>query len=518
MGRRAGGTWWLARRGIVLAGLGLLSGFVFFYRLGTPSWNTDELLYKQLGLEYLSGDFTNWYGPYLGVYLIGIVPSLFDVGSTGAVRVVPALGGLATGAVLFLFGRRLAGFWAGVLALALWTLVPHASVMDGEPLAEIKIERFALLDVFLALFYTSALFAGWRWTARGSWRWAAATGSLAGLAMACKLIGCLVLVPIVVLALMTPRVDRERVAQVALVIALCPLVLLASFLPALPDMGSRLETMIDFARAQSASGKPVIIAGDLTAPTPPWWSEAWFMWEGVGPLAIVPLMALASTGAGLVSRRIAIYLGLAVLVPFAFLATLVALALPHYYYVWLPPLTLLAALGLQRLFGGGRALRVVAAVLSVSLAIAAVDTLVRAVRVRPADYRLAAMVVGRAQLDHPQVTVSGYVPVLGAYLPGARLTDREPESADVIVIDSLILRRNGDVNGVQRWVNSHRRLYRSDRADRLQIFIRRSAEAAGLQARVDAKQTSGTLSRAKRPLRAAQAAAPGTAAVLRAPP
>ena len=66
---------------------------------------------------------------------------------------------------------------------------------------------------------------------------------------------------------------------------------------------------------------PALVAGAVYD-KPPWWSDAWFMWKGVGALASTALVVLAFAEAALSPRRLRGPLGVAVAVPFAALAAL----------------------------------------------------------------------------------------------------------------------------------------------------------------------------------------------------
>ena len=380
------------------AGAALLAAglFVFFFRLGTASWAFDEFFFGVLGVNFLHGDFERTVGvhPYLAVYLIGLAPAILDEFGTGVVRVAPATAGLATAGVLFVFARRVAGPRAAVAAAALWILVPHAAIMAGAPLAAVKIERFGLLDPFMAFFDAAALYAGWRWAESERWPWAVATGLAVGLATSSKLIGALALVPILATVLVAGGDRRRRLQQAAVAVLLCPAVLWLSFAGAIGEASERMRDILDQARDQDAAGHAAVVAGRVYL-EPPWWSDAWFMWKGVGPPATLALCALALVGVAAAPRRLASLLGLAVAVPFACLALLYSISLPHYYLVWMAPLTLLAALGLDALLRRGRVPAVAAAVLLVPLAVAGAGTVADVATMEPGDYRLAAAQIAR---------------------------------------------------------------------------------------------------------------------------
>jgi 4-amino-4-deoxy-L-arabinose transferase-like glycosyltransferase len=454
--------------------------FVFFVHLATPSWGFDEFFFGVLGVNFLHGDWHRTVGvhPYLAVELIGLVPRVLGEFGTGVVRVAPATAGLATAGVLYAFARRVAGPRAAVAAAALWILLPHAAVMAGAPLAAVKIERFALLDPFMAFFDAVALYAGWRWAESEGWPWAAATGLAIGLATASKLIGALVLVPVLATVLLPGGERRTRLRQAALVVVLCPVVLWLSFGGAIGDAPQRLRDILDQAGDQNADGHATVVAGHVYR-EPPWWSDVWFMWKGVGPVATAALAALATVGALTAPRRVAMLLGLAIAVPFACLGLLYSISLPHYYLVWMAPLTLLAALGLEALLRRGRLPAVAGCALLVPLAVAGAGTVSDVATMKPGDYRLAASQIANAGLERPAVAVVGYTPVLATYLPGAPVAaSTPPDRADAIVIDPLQERLNGDPLGLRRWVAAHRGAYDALRADRLRVFIRRASRAS----------------------------------------
>jgi hypothetical protein len=188
---------------------------------------------------------------------------------------------------------------------------------------------------------------------------------------------------------------------------------------------------------------------------------------------------LALVGLASAPRRLAVLLGLAVAVPFACLALLYSISLPHYYLVWMAPMTLLAALGLDALLRRGRLPAVAAAVLLLPLAVAGAGTVADVARMEPGDYRLAASQIARTGVERPAVAVAGYAPVLAAYLPGARVDASTPPSrADAIVIDTLQERTGGDPLRLRRWVAMHREEYEALSADHLRVFIRRAPRSS----------------------------------------
>ena len=89
--------------------------------------------------------------------------------------------------MLFLFGRREAGIWAGVLAFALWVLLPRPELLGAYDIGQVKIDRYARQEVFMAFLAA----AGAVWPAGAGPRAGAGgpallSGVALGLAIACK--------------------------------------------------------------------------------------------------------------------------------------------------------------------------------------------------------------------------------------------------------------------------------------------------------------------------------------------
>jgi hypothetical protein len=230
--------------------------------------------------------------------------------------------------------------------------------------------------------------------------------------------------------------------------------------------------MLDVARENEAAGHLTVIAGHVYEHGAPWWANAWFLWKGAGPTATVALIAAAAVGSVALERRLAMYLATAAVLPFVALAGFYSISLPHYYYVALAPLSLLAALGLCDLSQRRRPGVIVAGLLTALLAVSAGTTLVGVARMGPGDYREAASDLRRAGLERGRISVLGYGPVLCAYLQDARFSRMATAASDAVVVDPLQARRL-DPYGVQRFVAAHRDRFRAIAANRLRVYIRR---------------------------------------------
>ena len=111
-------------------------------------------------------------------------------------RAVAAVGFLASVALLFVLGRRMAGWWTGVVAAGLFVVLPRTMVVGGWTVGDVRIDRYALLEAVSGPLILGAVATGWRWITEGGRRWAVATGALVGLAGAAKLNSLVVLVAV----------------------------------------------------------------------------------------------------------------------------------------------------------------------------------------------------------------------------------------------------------------------------------------------------------------------------------
>jgi 4-amino-4-deoxy-L-arabinose transferase-like glycosyltransferase len=184
-----------------------------FYRQSTATLTTDEQVNSAYGLEYVHGNLTgNQQHPFLAKYFIGVAQLLLGTERLWVVRLPSALAGLGTGVLLLLFARRVAGFWVGLLAFLLWTVLPHrADVVYGSNL--IKIERLAILEPLMVFFMVLALYVGWRWSETGTWKWPLLAGVALGLAVASKATGVLIIPVVVIGAILIRGVSWRSVGQ-----------------------------------------------------------------------------------------------------------------------------------------------------------------------------------------------------------------------------------------------------------------------------------------------------------------
>ncbi len=452
-----------------------LAGFVMFYRLGTATWLGDELTYRKAGLQYVHGNLAaNWEHPFLAKYLFGFAQLLLGATRVGAVRLPSAAAGLATGAVLFVFARRVAGFWVSLLAFMMWVLLPHG-IVDGLGVHAVKIERLALLEPVMGLFMILAVYLGWRWAETGDWRWVLLAGAATGLAAGSKATGVLVLPGVVVGAIWIRRLSLRSVAQGTSCVVVCVLAALATYLPLAGKARDVIPYMFAFQAWYGQAGHVVFVAGHLYG-HPPWWSHLWWQWLNYGTPATVSLAAALGASLLLRPRAFFLYVLAAALGPFLYLSFFSGFKLAHYNYAWQPPLTLLVAVAIGRLVGMSGWRRLAAVAMLAPLVWLAGTTVARVATLRPQDYPAAAEFLRAHHATEGRVVVFGSVDVACAYLPGTLVTSspaagRGPVTA--MIDDPALTRRfiGRSAQAHRDYLDSIRPDATRHQVDRLDVYL-----------------------------------------------
>ena len=418
--------------------------FVSLWRLGTPSWNVDEIQYRSVAADYMDGSYRrNLEHPFLAKQLIGVSTELLGVGP-GATRLPSALLTIATGLVLLALGTGLGGLRAGLAAAGVWWLLPRApGILDAG------IGRYAMLEPAMLFFDALALLLAWVWGRTGRWQAAAGAGLAVGLAASCKFAGVLILPAMLLAALWAPRPLRVRGGHVALMGVLAIVGFLGPYLLAGPGWPRMITGAIEFQSVHARDGHDQLVAGRVS-PHPPWWSHLWWQLQYLGPAGMAALWA--ATCAGLIAglrtrdgRRAAVFAAAALLVP-AVVVTISPLRLPHYHLAWSIGQALAAGLGLAALWGAAARRRTAASpglawllggAVSVALAIVAVTTMHGIATLRPADYLAAVHYLDDRGESRSTMLVWGYGAVMRAYMPEAKVLNDPPrrDAPDVIVVD-----------------------------------------------------------------------------------
>ena len=414
-----------------------ISAFAHLHRLSTTTALLDELTYQQTGLDAVRGEVVAPAQPYLARHLFGLAQLLLGEG-LGAARLVSAAASILTGAVLFLLGRRIAGWWAGVGALLLWSALPQATRAPDGTVTMLKLGRSALLEPLMVLFVVLALLLCWRWVERGRTWHAVLTGLALGAAMAAKPTAGL-LAPVLAVAAVAALGPARRTLLQVVALGLAALALMAaSYLPLGSEGPEAFRTMVEFQTQEHvATGHQVIVAGDVFERAP-WWAYGWWQWRSVGAVAVIALVVSAAAGLLLARRRwVAGLLGASILWPLAYLSLAAGFGLPHYLHLWQPVLALLAAVGLAELARRPRLARLGAGVLALALAVVATQTLWAIATTERLGYGAVGDLLDEQVLDGQAVVVWGQTLVAGHELPGAQIV-RFPAEATLPVVAVIV--------------------------------------------------------------------------------
>ncbi len=335
---------------------GALVVFVATWRIAVPDAPSDEYAYRKCGYLYLkhSQMLCNTAHPPLGKELLGVGLYLFGDTITTA-RLVTAVAAITTAVFLYLFVRDVGGWGWGLAAGALWGLSPQAGIENGVSLEAIRVDRFALLDPFVACFFAAGLFLGWRWLKQGGVVWpflagaacaAAACSKVPGLFVAPVLLG----VPVVMRA---KGQGRRILAEIGAGIAGCVVIVVAVYAPFGFHLAiTQIRDMVHFQSAHAARGTSAVIGHHFYL-LAPWWSGLAYATSGLTwPVAVALgaccLVALVSrSGAALFA------LGASASV-WVFLTLATHLSLPYYWIDWEPGVIAAAAIGLRTLSSGRR--------------------------------------------------------------------------------------------------------------------------------------------------------------------
>jgi 4-amino-4-deoxy-L-arabinose transferase-like glycosyltransferase len=459
-----------ALRAVVLVAVLLLAAYTAFFRLGVEEWDIDEPIYRNAGLEYVqdSNYTNNREHPFLVKFILGITQVVFGSSEAGVVRIPAATAFLLTGLVLFVFARRVAGYWVGVLALALWTISPLTLAFG----------RVATLEVFLAFFSTLALYLGWRWAESGSWWFAGFCGVAVGLATASKVIGILFLPAILLVGLLKIGLSRRLIFQSVLLGLAAAAAALAAYAPLGTEAPSAIQYMLDKQSRHNARGHAVTI-NDVSYKYPPWWAYLWWQWKLYGTLASFSLGATVIF-AVLRRRALEIYLLVAALVPFLVLSFYAQVKLSHYIDAWQPPLILLVALVVgklarHRIVGG-----IVAVLLLAPFVYLGVHAVQAVSQVQPGPKAAVAEYLKGTGHDKGPVLVWGSGGLIKEYLPEAQVLkkpdDAQGEAIEAVIVDRSAAKRKPN-RAIESYLATNRdRFESSNPADKFEVYTRKSQQ------------------------------------------
>ena len=440
-----------------LVAVGVVATFSAFWRLGRSDWKLDEDAYAQAGWFLVhDGIDTNHGHPPLAKLLFGASEVVFGRNLT-SVRAVAAVGFLVSVALLFVLGRQMAGWWTGVAAAGLFAVLPRSMVVAGWSVADLRIDRYALLESVSGPLILAGLAAGWQWVRRGGWNWAVATGVLIGLAGAAKLNSLVVLVAVLVVGVAFGW-GRERLAgESGAVLGAAVVAFLLPFAVFGTRAAHQVGEVLRFPTERANEGHLLALGTDVYDRSP-WWANLRYVWDADGPW-LVAAVVFGLVLAVLSRRRPAVVYLLAATGALMASAMASPIALPHYRAAWTAPLVLLIAIGVvDHLTASATttttdsALRVVAGATLAVLVVAGALTMVRLATLPEGDYHQLARSAHADGVRPAKVLI--YSESVAPYFPGAYDAlapfDDGSQPAQMVVLDPS-LTDAVDAATVERW-------------------------------------------------------------------
>lgn len=423
-------------RPAALAAALALSAFAHLHRLGTTTALLDELTYQQSGLAALRGTFTTSASPYLARHLFGLAQLALGEGLLAA-RLVSAVASILTGLVLFAFARRVAGWWTGIGALVLWSVLPQSTRAPDGSLTMLKLGRSALLEPVMALFVVLSLHLCWRWLEEARTRWAGLCGAALGAAVASKPTAALVLPVLLAAALICLGPSRRLLVQILALGGAALAVVVLSYLPLGSEAPAAARELVEYQTQEHVEdGHAVVISGAVHQRAP-WWAHAWWQWRSLGSAASIALGLGCVAALALGGRRAAWLLAASIAVPAAYLSFFAGIGLPHYLHLWQPELVLLGAIGIGALVRLSGAARFAGAAIALVLAVVGVQTVAGIATLERRGYGAVGELLEERDLAGSSVVVWGQTLVAGENLPGAEIV-LLPEQASRPVLAVIV--------------------------------------------------------------------------------
>jgi 4-amino-4-deoxy-L-arabinose transferase-like glycosyltransferase len=445
----------------------VVGGFDLVFRLGVPDWSTDEVTYKTAGWAAFHGGgmLADYETPPLAKHIIGVFEILLGR-SEVPVRISAVVAAILTGLFLALIARRVAGGWAALATAAVWFALPHPGTF--------KLERFALLDVFMAMFTTLGVLFAIVWGGSQKWRWVVAAGAALGLATACKQPGALALVPIGIFVLAGGAFSVRSFLQLSALAATAAGAFVAAYIPVINQMPAQVRYMMEFQIRQRARGHAVLVGSHIYA-HPPWWATLRWQWDASWVLALCYAFAIIIAVVVAAHRDFNVALLLGVLaINIGFFAFVSRNALPHYPYAWAPVLAVITGLAVSDLARRGGWARIGAVVIALALVAPAVQLAERTAQMQPTDYAATAQLLRTTLGTHPRVDIVGYANVLRAYLPQSLLVpDSTIRSVNAVVLDSSVTDRLGYA-WRSRYLDAHPDAFSAHKVGHLLVYLPRT--------------------------------------------
>lgn len=391
---------------------------VFAWGLYQSAWNisranmmADEPIYASAGWSYLHGDFSpNLEHPPTAKYLMGLAQLLLGEGIFAA-RVLEVVIVMAGGLITFLWMRREIGWYGGLLASGMWLLLPRGILDDPT-----RIDRLALLDPIMVFFAVAAMASAWKWIRTEHWWWIAISGALMALSVTSKVSTAVILPAFLLLPLMFRRFKEAAMGGAIFVAAFA-----AFFLAVYAPLGVRsaVTYMLTFQGDHAARGHIIEVAG-VVSMFPPWWAGLWFQVQGTGTLLTGVVIVGVLCALAVKPDRLVVFIATVGALLLSFYLFIASVTLPAYYYAWMWPVYVLAAIGYVRLASiRPRPLALAAVGMAVAvLAFTGARLSLATAYIRPEGIARVDAELDRAQLDGDRLLIgrvspSTYIPFFG---------------------------------------------------------------------------------------------------------
>ncbi|MEZ5178588.1 MAG: glycosyltransferase family 39 protein [Acidimicrobiales bacterium] len=423
---------------LALGAIVALAGFGALWRLSRPDWKVDESLDGAFAWEAVRhGTWSLEDGhPVFVRWFLGAGQLAFGQDRLG-IRIAPAIASIAAVVLLYVVGRALAGWRTGLLAAAMWAVLPRALVLGHDVVGPLRGDRYGYLEPFMVVVLLGATLTGWRWVQRAAWPQALATGVLVGLAAAFKPTAVVVLLPIVATAAIRHRSLRTVGPQATAIAGLAVATFVVTYLPLGTDAPSHIGELFRYQLDHARTGHVLVVDGQATT-SQPRWAHLLYQWRGMGPLACLGLL-VGFAGAVADHRRPATRYVAAIWATLLGFHVLSAVALPHYYLLWAPVSVLLAAMGLVHLLAPVRTptVRALGAAGVALLAAAGIVGLVDVATVDHGDYGRLVAELDRRGIEPTAVRYQGEA--VDRYFPNApagQIGFSDPNAPfDLLVLD-----------------------------------------------------------------------------------
>ena len=300
--------------------LDVISGYIYLarwpgglwhlpYHIQPPFLNVIHALLLFAAQPHIPVETLTGWGENYVQFVAAFLPYLMPLERTAILARTPVML-LATllGALVFRWGKELAGYRVGLLALA---------ILMFDPLF-LAHSRFATTDLGVTTVGTATLYAAWRWLKQPSWKWTLITGGLMGVAVLTKysaftLVATFALVALASIFCRWKSEGPLRLLQAAVVSGMAILFIWAAFgfgigqSPIAPFQVPAPMYWTAFYELWVGSVRRIFVAFGKTWVGPQWW---YFPLNIVIKNPIPLLLGLLFSGAALIRRRLPIRPGL----------------------------------------------------------------------------------------------------------------------------------------------------------------------------------------------------------------